>query len=438
MGLSFASWRLCAKQSFYLKMDTPTLQILAINLTRRCNLACSHCYLDADTLNSPSANELSTQDVKDLLTQIANQHNETMIVLTGGEPLIRKDLEDICQHGKSLGLMIVIGSNATLLTERRVISLKQSGAMGIGISIDSLDPDVHDNFRGLPGSWAKAMQGIEHCRKHQFDFQIHFSITDINHHEIDNIINFAQSSGARVINFFFIVCTGRAESVSQISDVNYEASLKKIIQVQKKYPDLIIRPRCAPYFKRVAWTMDPDSALNHISGQEGDGCIAGIHYCRITPEGDVTACPYIEQSVGNIKEQKFDSLWQNSDDFQLLREPKLKGKCGACEFQKLCGGCRARPLALGKSIMDEDESCHYLPQSNHVIEPIVDFPNLSLVWTEDAKTKLARIPGFIRAMVKKRTESYVSDLGEQTVTTEHMQQLSAKRFGNNLPWKRPS
>jgi radical SAM protein with 4Fe4S-binding SPASM domain len=414
------------------------LQILAVNLTRRCNLACAHCYLDADELTTPSPNELTTAEVKSLLDDVAQHHPESMVVLTGGEPLIRSDLEQLCAHGKAAGLMIVIGSNGALLTERRVVTLKQSGAMGIGISIDSLDPALHDEFRGQPGSWQKTMNGIEHCRQHGLDFQIHFSITNDNHHEIEDIVNFAEMSGARVVNFFFIICTGRAESAGNISDMHYEAALKKIIELQAKHEKLIIRPRCAPYFKRVAWQMIPQSKLNQISGQEGDGCIAGTHYCRVTPEGDVTACPYIETPVGNIRQQSFQHIWQHADDFIALRNPQLKGKCGACEFRKLCGGCRARPLAIGKGLMDEDASCHYIPQPVAVIEPITRFNLQQVKWSDDAHNRLQKIPGFIRAMVRKRTESYVSDLGETLITVDHMAALSARRFGNKLPWKRPA
>jgi len=418
-------------------MPSEKLQILAINLTRRCNLACEHCYLDAEELSTPSANELTTDEVNNLLDQVATHNDESMVVLTGGEPLIRTDLETICSHGKQLGLMIVIGSNATLLTERRVKSLKEAGAMGIGISVDSMDAELHDSFRGQPGSWKKTMAGIEHCRKHQFNFQIHFTITDTNYHEIENIIQFSQMVGARVVNFFFIICTGRAESVNNISQVNYDASLRHIINCQQRYPDLIIRPRCAPYYKRIAWQMDPDSTLNSISGQEGDGCIAGIHYCRVTPDGELTPCPYIEKSVGNIKLQNFQKLWNNADDFKLLRSPELTGKCGACEFKKLCGGCRARPVAAGHGIMDEDSSCHYQPQSAQIIEPFISSLSSNLQWSKEAQYKLERIPGFIRSMVKKRTESYVIDAGESVITVDHMQQLAAKRFGSNFPWKRP-
>jgi len=418
-------------------MSSDQLQIIAINLTRRCNLACAHCYLDAEALTKPSEQELTTSEVNQLLDQVAASQPQSMVVLTGGEPLVRRDLESICEHGRRLGLMIVIGSNGVLLTERRVKSLQAAGAMGIGISIDSLDAARHDEFRGQPGCWKKTMTGIEHCRKHGLDFQIHFSITDDNHHEIEDVIAFAQMSGARVVNFFFIICTGRAESVGNISSVNYDNSIKKIIHCQQRYDDLIIRPRCAPYFKRVAWQMAPDSMLNRISGAEGDGCLAGTSYCRITPEGDVTACPYIEKTVGNIRQQSFEEIWQTAPDFLSLRNPELRGKCGRCEFRKLCGGCRARPLSAGMGLMDEDRSCQYQPRSAEVIEPIVDFIAYQLRWSAEASARLSRIPGFIREMVRKRTESYVVDLGEQLITIEHMQQLSAKRFGDNPPWRRP-
>ena len=129
------------------------LYIIAINLTRRCNLACDHCYMDAETRESGSDGELSTTEVKGLLDQICSRSNETMIILTGGEPLLRRDLDQLVAHGSSLGLSMVVGTNGVLLDEQRVISLKAAGALGMGISLDSLDPAHHDAFRGCNGSW---------------------------------------------------------------------------------------------------------------------------------------------------------------------------------------------------------------------------------------------------------------------------------------------
>ena len=420
--------------------ETPDLSLIAINLTQRCNLACGHCYLDAGTLKDGSDGELSTQEVCTLLDEIVDLDDETesgtMVVLTGGEPLVRRDLEDIIKHGAKKELAMVLGTNGALLTKARVKSLQQAGLMGAGISVDSLNPDFHDTFRGQKGSWQQTMNGIENCRQEGLSFQLHFSIMDDNAHELNDMIEFAKLSEARVINIFFLVCTGRGESFSDISPLRYEQTLKEIIKAQEKYPDLIIRPRCAPHFKRVAHQLNPESKLNQISGREGDGCIAGIHYARITHDGKVTACPYIEDSVGSIREDKFTSIWSNASDFHALREPKLTGRCGACEYQKLCGGCRARPIAEGNGLMDGDNFCSYVPTGEvAIIQPLADL-HQTISWSAEAEQRLLRIPRFIRKMIKKRAETYVAEQGEFEVTTEHLSTLSARRFGGKNPFKK--
>lgn len=415
-------------------MNTPELSLLAINLTQRCNLACEHCYLDATTLRDGSEDELSTGEVCKLLDTIAAMDNGTMVVLTGGEPLARRDIEQIVKHGTDKQLAMVLGTNGALLTRERTRALKEAGLMGAGISVDSLDPAFHDQFRGQTGSWQKTMNGIENCREAGLSFQLHFSITDGNAHELNDMIEFARLSNARVLNVFFLICTGRGESFSDISPLRYEKSLQEIIQAQNQHEDLIIRARCAPHFKRVAHQLAPESPLNQISGREGDGCIAGIHYARITHDGKVTACPYIDTAVGHIRQQNFKQIWSNADDFKSLREPQLNGRCGRCEYQQLCGGCRARPVAAGRELMDEDSFCSYVPGSAPVIVPL---PSLShtVRWSDEAEQRLSRIPRFIRNMVKKRAEAYVAELGEVIVTTEHLSTLSARRFGGKPPEK---
>ena len=416
-------------------VNPPELSLLAINLTRRCNLACEHCYLDASTLKEGAHDELSTQEVCALLDDVAAMDHGTMVVLTGGEPLARADIEAIVQHGAQRGLAMVMGSNGALLTRPRVRSLMQAGLMGVGISVDSLDPDYHDRFRGQTGSWKQTMRGIEHCREAGLSFQLHFSITDGNHHELQEMIDFARLSGARVLNIFFLVCTGRGESFSDISPLRYEQSLKKIVRAQARYEDLIIRPRCAPHYKRIAHQLNPENPLNRISGREGDGCIAGIHYARVSANGDVTACPYIEAATGNIRNTRFSTLWHNSLEFDQLRNPLLGGRCGQCEYRQLCGGCRARPLAAGAGLMDEDAFCTHVPRADTPVQALAH-EDTRIRWSEEAHTRLQRIPRFIRKMVKKRAETYVSGLGEQEVTCEHLATLSARRFGGQPP-RRP-
>jgi len=416
---------------------TPDLSLLAINLTQRCNLACEHCYLDAGTLKDGTEGELSSQEVCALLDEIVDMDAGSMVVLTGGEPLVRRDLEEIIEHGAQKELAMVLGTNGALLTKARVKSLKEAGLMGAGISVDSLNPEFHDRFRGQQGSWQQTMNGIENCRQADLSFQIHFSITDDNAHELDEMIQFAKLSGARVLNIFFLVCTGRGESFSDISPLRYEQTLKKVIQAQEKHPDLIIRARCAPHFKRLAHQQNPDSKLNQISGREGEGCIAGIHYARITHDGNVTACPYIETSVGSIRETSFTQIWSQADDFKQLREPALEGRCGSCEYQKLCGGCRARPVAESNNLMGGDDFCSYVPQGQAIIQPLENLQQ-GVTWSEEADQRLQRIPRFIRKMVKKRAEVYVAERAQTVVTAEHLSELSARRFGGKMPFKKPT
>ncbi len=420
------------------KSSQNDLYLLAINITKRCNLACEHCYLDADTLKNGQANELSLKEVTSILDEVATRGNKTMVVLTGGEPLARTDLEDMVKHGAALGLSMVVGSNGTLLTSRRVSALKAAGALGIGISVDSLNQAQHDKFRGLDGSWEKTFKGIQHCRKQELSFQIHFTVTRNNYTELNDIIQFSHKNGARVLNLFFLICTGRAESSSDISPDQYERTLTEIIKAQIDYPDMIIRPRCAPHFKRIAHQLNPESPITRVSGFDGDGCIAGSHYCRVAPNGDVTACPYIDTPSGNIREQSFLSIWDDAPDFQLLRNPSLNGACGECEYQKLCGGCRARPVAMGGNLMDSDPYCAYVPDGKAIIEPFNENSEHFIHWNDEASQRLSRIPGFLQNMIKKRAEAYVLELGEDTVKAEHLSNLASKRFGQNMPFKKPA
>ncbi|MBI5658842.1 MAG: radical SAM protein [Nitrosomonadales bacterium] len=408
------------------------LFLLAINLTKRCNLACAHCYMDADTLKHGGENELATEEVRGLLNDIAGRSTETMVVLTGGEPLMRRDLEDMLAHGAGLGLSMVVGTNGVALTDRRVQSLKAAGAMGVGISVDSLDPQKHDTFRGLPGAWEKTLEGIEACKCHDLPFQIHFSVTESNAGEVPAMIDFARAAGARVLNVFFLVCTGRGESMSDISPITYEGVLNQLVAAQERSQDMLIRARCAPHYKRIAYQRNPASTLTRAAGYEGGGCLAGIHYCRITPQGGVTACPYIPDEGGSIREARFWDIWDQSPAFWPLRDPELRGKCGSCEFQKLCGGCRARPLAMGGSLMDTDPWCIHTPDGSAVIQPLAEQPK-KLIWNKEAEKRLSRVPSFLRKMVKNRAENYAQELGTHVVTEEHLAALAAKRFGNDGP-----
>jgi len=401
--------------------------LVALNLTRRCNLRCAHCYLDAGTLDGETSDELSTGEVTAVLDDIAGLSDETMVVFTGGEPTLRRDLAQLIEYASGLGLMPVLGTNGTLLDDRRLQALKKAGLQGVGISLDSLDPAFHDDFRGAPGCWEKAMNAIDACKRNGMRFQIHFSVTDDNADELDDMISFARSAKAFVLNVFFLVCTGRGEKVTNISARTYERVLRRVTDAARNETGLIVRAKCAPHFKRMAMELDPSWPVTAAHGYEAGGCLAGTRYCRVTPEGDVTACPYMEEPVGNLRQSGFVDLWQNAPRFNALRSPILEGRCGTCEYTKLCGGCRARPLARDGNMMGEDFLCGYTPEGGAVIEPLPASQN-GLPWTPRAEGVLERIPAFVRQFVRRRAEDHVRAQGGCEVTAEVMGEMARERF----------
>jgi AdoMet-dependent heme synthase len=409
--------------------------LVALNLTRRCNLNCAHCYLDAGSRESDDSGELSTQEVKDLLDDIADLSEETMVVFTGGEPLLRADLTDLVVHASGLGLMAVLGTNGMGLNDRRAVALQESGLQGVGISLDSLDAAAHDDFRGLPNSWVRAQAAIDACRRIGLRFQIHFSVNDDNAHELEDMIAYARDVGAFVLNIFFLVCTGRGEKVTNVSAETYEQVMRRVTEAARGETDIMIRAKCAPHFKRMAWELDPEWPVTAAHGYDAGGCLAGTRYCRITPEGGVTACPYIEEEVGSIRDQPFAEIWRDAPQFAALRHPVLEGRCGACEYAKICGGCRARPLARDGELMGEDFLCAYQPQGGAVIEPLNTSGDV-LRWTPDAEEWLARIPSFVRRFVRQKAEEHVRANKGVEVTGAVMAELSKTardRFGERRP-----
>lgn len=412
------------------KTEAPFL--VALNLTKRCNLACAHCYLDAEILKCGTKDELGTDEVKAVLDDIADLSRECMVVLTGGEPLIRRDIEELASHASDLGLMVVVGSNGILLDGKRVERLKAAGVAGIGISLDSLVPETHDEFRGRKGAWDKTMAAIDVCRKADMAFQLHFSVTDETAGEIDDMIDFARGAGAMVLNVFFLVCTGRGEKYTDISPENYDLTLQRVVKAARDEPRLMVRAKCAPHFKRMAMELDPDWPITGAHGYEAGGCLAATRYARVTPQGEVTACPYIETSVGSVRDQGFSQLWREAPMFNQMRAPKLEGRCGICEFGKICGGCRARPLAQNGNIMGEDHICLYQPKGGAVVEPMQESAAV-LEWTDEATARIEHVPGFVRRMVRNRAEQYVREQGRLVVTAEDLSLLAKRRFGDRGP-----
>lgn len=405
--------------------------LVAWNLTGECNLRCRHCYIDAGEKGGLPG--LTIEEGFKLIDDIASVNPDTILVLTGGEPLLYNHTLDFAQYASKKGLMVVIGTNGILLDDHMVKRVMNSGVSGVGISLDSLDPARHDAFRGLPGAWNHAVEAMRRCRSHGLQFQIHNSVMSFNWREVPQVVKFAHKEGARVANFFFMVCTGRGERLTDITPEQYEDVLSTLIDLQAKYPDMLIRARCAPHFKRIAYQKDPHSPITKAEGYLGGGCLAGTHYCRIAPDGEITPCPYMPLSVGNVRRERFSEIWENAVVFKDMRSPQLKGKCGECEYRDLCGGCRARPYASHGDYLDEDLWCQYNPKGGEKIGVATMAEKIKPVWTKEAEYRLKCLPFFLRDMIKGRVEKYAGDNGISAVTPKLLDDLRRRRFGDSFP-----
>lgn len=318
-------------------------KLISWNLTLRCNLRCAHCYIDAR--EKASKKELSTDEGKLLIDQIA-EVSRPIIVLSGGEPLLRDDVFELARYGTERGLRMSMGTNGTLITDQTARKLKSAGIKKVAISLDSSTPERHDEFRGVKGSWRRAIKGIEACKRNNIDVQINTTITQQNCDDVEDMILLAEKLGASAFHPFFLVPTGRGRKIEDISPVMYEKMIRDVLKKGTKY-NLNVRPTCAPQFMRIAEQMGLE--LKH----QVRGCIAGLSYCRIYPTGEVTPCPYLPIKLGNIRERTFKEIWFNSGVLKTLRDfNNLKGKCGVCEYREVCGGCRARAYGLTSNFLD--------------------------------------------------------------------------------------
>ncbi|MCH9651077.1 MAG: radical SAM protein [Deltaproteobacteria bacterium] len=380
--------------------------LVSWNLTKRCNLRCPHCYLSA---GKKAEEELTTEECFALIDEMKELGTE-MVILTGGEPLLRKDIFDLAQRCAEKGLWVVMGTNGVLINDRVAAKMVECGIKGVGISIDSIHPEKHNSFRGGPNSWEHSVRALEICRSHGLEVLVQSTVMADNFEEVPQLIEFARDKGAWSFNLYFLVQTGRGQLMNDLSAPQTEAILGQLVESQEAYRPMLVRSKCAPHFKRLAYEQG-------LGGLESGGCMAGTQYCRITPEGEVTPCPYMDLSAGNVRDSSFTEIWQGSTLLQELRDvAKLGGRCGDCEFNELCGGCRCRAYAAYEDPLAEDPACTYQPTG----KPL---DNQEVLWDSEARARLDRIPiAFIRNKVRSGLESFARRKSLTLITAEVMKQ----------------
>lgn len=324
------------------------MKLISWNTTKKCNLYCKHCYRNSD-IRVDTSNELNTDEAKTLITDV-KKAGFNMMILSGGEPLLRDDIFELIEYGTRLGLMMCLGSNGTLINESNIKKIKDSGIKSIAMSIDSTDPKIHDEFRGLKGAFKKTVEAIKLCIKNDIRVQVNTTISKLNNKEIHKLLSFFEDLGAKNVHVLFLVETGRGKNISDYSlnKDEYEKALRDVLSFES---DMFVKPTCAPQSLPLAEDM------NLKIGRVKKGCIAGSAYASVLHNGDVNICPYANVKCGNIRKDSFYNIWNESPIFKALRYNDLKGDCGSCKYINSCGGCRARAFSKTGDFLEKDPYC---------------------------------------------------------------------------------
>jgi heme b synthase len=339
-------------------------RLIAWELTNACNLACIHCR--ASAIKDPTPDELSTAEAKHFVDELVEY--KPIIILTGGEPLLRSDVYDIAKYASGHGLRVVLATNGTLLTPDIAKKLKDVGIQRVSISIDGSTKETHDIFRGETGAFEAALFGIDILKNAGISFQINTTITKRNLTEIPNIYELALELGASALHIFLLVPTGRGEEIEseEIPSEEYERVLNWFYD-KSKTSRIQLKATCAPHYFRIMRQRAKTERIKITRETHGleamtKGCLGGSGFCFVSSKGDVYPCGYLPALAGNIRQKPFKMIWEKSKVFNDLRDMgKLKGKCGECEYRAVCGGCRARAYALTGDYLDEEPYCMYVP-----------------------------------------------------------------------------
>lgn len=361
--------------------------IVIWEVTRACQLVCTHCR--ADAIRSRNPFELTTDEGRRLLDELASFGSpRPLVVLTGGDPFERPDLPELVAHGTKLGLSMALSPSVTdRLTREVLVELHEAGAKAISLSLDGATAQTHDSFRGVDGVFDATMDAARMVREVGYRLQINTTVTRGNVHELPQILKTVLELGTTLWSAFFLVPTGRGKLLEPLTATEEEEVLHWLHDVSAL---VAIKATEAPHYRRIAIQragVDADAlddvfpvgplraGLRHdteelLSGHEprrrhprapidvnsGRGFAFVDHVGMVYPSG------FLPVSVGSVREQSFPEIYRDSLLLQALRDPDdFGGRCGQCEFRTVCGGSRSHAYATNGDPLAEDPSCLYQP-----------------------------------------------------------------------------
>ena len=348
--------------------NVPPLRMIAWEVTRSCNLNCIHCRAAAE--RGPYPGELGTEEALRLIDEIVS-FSQPVVILTGGEPLLRPDIYDLARYGTQQGLRMVMAPNGTLLDAEKAARLKASGIQRVSISLDGAAAETHDRFRQVEGAFTGALRGIQFLKEAGLEFQINTTVTQRNFQELPEILDLAVKLGAVAHHIFLLVPIGRGKEMKgeAIGGKEYEKILHWFYDQRGKAP-LQLKATCAPHYYRILRQRAREEGKKVIPQTHGldamtRGCLGGIGFLFISHVGDVQPCGYLEAFSGDVKRQRLRDIWESSPVFRQLRDfSAYRGRCGRCEYMRVCGGCRARAYERSGDFMAEEPLCIYQPGGN--------------------------------------------------------------------------
>ncbi len=335
-------------------------------LTKRCNLTCAHCRAEADNIDF--SGELNTSEIKRIIDEISSKYSP-ILVLTGGEPLYRNDVFEIAKYAAEKKLRTALATNGTLVTDEIAKKIKGAGIARASISIDGSSAASHDGFRGIPGSFESALNGARLLKNNGVEFQFNMTVTKRNVGEVDDILSLAVKEGASALHLFMLVPVGCGVEIAEtdmISADKYEEVLQWFYDRSREV-NIEFKATCAPHYYRIIRQRAKSEGRTLSFETDGmaamtRGCLAGTGVCFISHRGEVQPCGYLPVSAGNVLKTPFPEIWEHAEVFTTLRDfGTLKGKCGACEYKGVCGGCRARAHYAENDMLGEEPYCLYEP-----------------------------------------------------------------------------
>lgn len=336
-------------------------------VTRACALACVHCRADAIARRDPR--ELSTDEGFQLIDQVrAFGSPPPLLVLTGGDPMWRKDLAELVGHASGAGLTVALTPSGTaMVTRKRLEELKAAGLSRVAVSLDGPDPETHDSFRRVKGSYANTMKIVDIVVELGLPLQINSTVSRLT-------LPLLRDMAARVSEFpltlwavFFLVQTGRGANLEQITAAECEEVLEYLDELSQRVP-FGIKTTEAPHYRRVQARREAEGSLRGPAPgrrqlrapravNDGNGFVFVDHVGSICPSG------FLPLARGNVRQGQLVETYRSDEVFRRLRDPDaLTGRCGACELRALCGGSRSRAFAATGDAFAEDPLCAYQPR----------------------------------------------------------------------------